>query len=417
MKTKISRFSDYISGEVRISGSKSISNRMLIIRGLSDENCKIQNLSTSDDTIRLLELQAGINSCEKSGIPMILDVRNAGTVARFLTPYLAAREGSWLITGQGRMLLRPMEGIVDCLKQVGADIQYTREEGLLPIKILGKDIRGNNVSIDASKSSQFLSAIMMIGPYFENGLNITLEKKPVSMPYVEMTAKLMQMYGAHVDVSSNNVHVLKGKYQFHNSTVEPDWSSASYYYELLALADSGEIKLTGFTKNSLQGDSIIAEIFNNLGVETQYNDDGIILIKTDNIVNSFSFDFIGNPDIVPSVIVTCAGLGIDSEFKNVWHLQYKESNRIDALKKELSKIGAAITMKNNNIYLKKAKKVEGDIVFDSYEDHRMAMAFAPLVMKYDNIIINDSDVVNKSYREFWDDFKKLNFARLTNFDD
>jgi 3-phosphoshikimate 1-carboxyvinyltransferase len=417
VKTKISKISDNISGEIRISGSKSISNRMLIIRGLSDENCNIENLSTSDDTIRLLDLQAGISSCEKSGIPMVLDINNAGTVARFLTAYLAAREGLWLITGQGRMLVRPMEGIVDCLRQVGADIEYTREEGHLPIKIRGKDIRGNTVSIDASKSSQFLSAIMMIGPYFENGLNITLEKKPVSMPYVEMTAKLMQMFGAHVEIASSNVQILKGKYQFHRSTVEPDWSSASYYYELLALADNGEIKLEGFTKNSLQGDSIIPEVFKDLGIDTIYENDGILIRKSNNITEKFSFDFSGNPDITPSVIVTCAALGIDSEFKNVSHLQYKESNRIDALKKELAKIGAKLTLKENNIILKQTQKVKGDIVFDSYDDHRMAMAFAPLVMKYNNITINHSEVVNKSYREFWDDIKKLNFATLMNIDE
>jgi 3-phosphoshikimate 1-carboxyvinyltransferase len=320
------------------------------------------------------------------------------------------------ITGQGRMLIRPMEGIVDCLRQVGADITYTKKDGFLPIKILGQDIRGKHVTIDASKSSQFLSAIMMIGPYFENGLSITLEKKPVSLPYVEMTSRLMQMFGAHVEITKDVVRILRGKYQFHSYTVEPDWSSASYYYELLALANEGEIKLHGFNKNSLQGDSIVTEIYKSLGVDTVFDPDGITLKKNNNVEDNFVFDFIGNPDIVPSVLSTCAALGVNCEFKNIAHLKYKESNRIEALKTELAKIGAVISVKGNTLSLVPSKEKFDNITFETYDDHRMAMAFSPLVMKYNNVIINDPDVVNKSYREFWDDLKNLNFATFTQID-
>lgn len=412
MKVQIKKKRNRISGTVKISGSKSISNRLLIIRGLANSNCTITNLSTSDDTIKLLTLQSGIESCERSGISMILDVKNAGTVARFLTAYLVPRDGKWLITGTGRMMIRPMDGLVDCLRQVGAQISYVNEDGFLPIRIVGCDITGKNVSIDASKSSQFLSAIMMIGPYFENGLNIHLKKRPVSLPYVEMTQKIMQKFGAQVKVTDSMVEILPGKYEFHPSTVEPDWSSASYYYELLALSDNGELKLTGLTKNSVQGDSILADIFLKLGVETEYTSDGIIIRKVNDPVRNFSFDFIGNPDIVPSVMATCAALNIKSEFKNIGHLKYKESNRIEALKNELKKIGARLDIDNETIRLIPTDNPESEIVFDTYDDHRMAMAFAPLVYKYSNITINNPSVVDKSYPEFWDDFKILNFAQL-----
>ena len=343
---------------------------------------------------------------------MILDVKNAGTVARFLTAYLVPRDGKWLITGTGRMMIRPMDGLVDCLRQVGAQVSYVHNEGFLPIRIVGCDITGRNVSIDASKSSQFLSSIMMMGPYFENGLNIHLTKRPVSLPYVEMTQKIMQKFGAQVKVSDSLVEILPGKYDFHPSIVEPDWSSASYYYELLALSEKGEIKLNGLTRNSVQGDSILAEIFTELGVDTEYVSDGIIIRKVNDPLKYFSFDFIGNPDIVPSVMATCAALNIDSEFKNIGHLRYKESNRIEALKTELKKVGATLKVDNETIHLKTSGESENNIVFNTYDDHRMAMAFAPLVNKYSNVTINNPEVVDKSYPEFWDDFKKLNFAEL-----
>ncbi len=412
LKVQIVKKKGTISGKVVISGSKSISNRLLIIKGLANSNCTISNLSTSDDTRKLITLQSGIESCERSGISMILDVKNAGTVARFLTAYLVPRDGTWLITGTGRMMQRPMDGIVDCLKQVGGRITYAGSEGFLPIKIVGCDIRGRTVKIDASKSSQFLSAIMMIGPYFENGLNILLEKKPVSLPYVEMTAKLMQKFGAHVKISPDMVEVLPGKYDFHTTTVEPDWSSASYFYELLALAEDGELEIEGLSRNSVQGDSKIAEIFTNFGIETNYTATGILLKKTNKLAVDLSLDFIGNPDIVPSVMATCTALNIKAVFKNIGHLKYKESNRIEALKSELSKIGAKLTVRNESVILNPTGKVNNDLFFKTYDDHRMAMAMAPLSMKYPNVMIDEPDVVNKSFPEFWDEFKKLNFATL-----
>ncbi len=412
MKIQINRLSGSVNGKIQIGGSKSISNRLIILRGLANSSLPINNLSTSDDTNKLLQLEDGISSCEKGTIPMVLDIKNAGTLARFLTAYLAAREGTWLITGQGRMMERPMDGIVDCLRQVGANIEYLDRKGFLPIKILGSDIQGNSVTIDASKSSQFLSAIMMIGPYFENGLRIHLEKKPVSLPYVEMTQKLMQSFGAHVEITSDEVKIQRGKYEFHTTTVEPDWSSASYFYELVALSESAELLLEGLSINSIQGDRRVADIFELLGVETKYEKEGIRLRKKDSYVKEFSYDFIGNPDIVPSVITTCAALGIKSEFKNISHLKYKESDRIEALTTELLKIGAKLTYKGKTLKMELDGSAQNTLIFNTYDDHRMAMAFAPLAMKFNSITIDNTDVVNKSYPEFWDDLKKTNFANF-----
>lgn len=409
---KLSKITNSFSGEIEIKGSKSISNRLLIIKGLAGSNCEIANLSNSDDTIILDAFLKRIETCERSGIPMIIDVGNAGTIARFLTSYLSFREGMWLITGSTRMRERPMKGIVDGLLQLGANITYQGKEGYLPLKIIGSDIRSKVIDIDVSKSSQFLSSLMLIGPYLEKGLTVVFVGSPVSFPYVEMTQKLMQKFGAHIILDSEKVIVRPGKYEFHSCAVEPDWSSASYWYELVALSKNAELFLPGFSKKSLQGDSIISDIYRQLGVSTEFTNDGIVISKLESIPTSFSYDFSGTPDIVPAVMTTCAALGIDSEFKNIGQLIHKESNRIDALQTELHKVGAMLTKRGNSYLLTNGDKVYKDLYFNTYNDHRMAMCFAPLVLLYDNIEIENPEIVNKSYPNYWDDFKKLNFADL-----
>jgi len=360
----------------------------------------------------LLDYVARIQICEKSGIPMILDISNAGTLARFLTSYLACREGKWLITGSERMKKRPMKSIVDSLQQLGANISYEGEMGYLPLKITGSDIRGQEIDIDVSESSQFVSSILMIAPYLDHGLKINFIGEPVSMPYVEMTQKLMQKFGTHVELTNKKAIVLPGKYGFHPCDVEPDWSSASYWYECVALSDDGEVFLPGYTKNSLQGDSILAKVYEKLGVVTDFRTDGIRLSKSNINITEFSYDFQGFPDIVPTVMVTCAALGIDAEFMNINQLIHKESNRIEALKTELSKIGSTLFESGKSYKLTNTKININNLLFSTYSDHRMAMCFAPLVLKYDTIAIENPEIVNKSYPSFWDDFKKLNFAQL-----
>ena len=401
-----------ISGKISIGGSKRISNRLLIIRSIADSNIDIDNISLSDDSQNLLDLLEKIRDGEKSNIPVILDIKNTGTAARFLTAYLTTIEGAWFITGKDRMRQRPMNGLVDALLELGANISYAEKTGFIPIKITGANLRGNEISIDVSQTSQFLSAIMMIGPYLEEGIRIRMQNKPVSMPYVEMTRILMQQFNASVNISSNIIDIKPSHYKFRRITVEPDWSSASYWYELIALSKDGKIELPGFSKDSIQGDSILAEVYENLGVTTTYTNDGIVIERNLEPKSMFSFDFSGSPDIVPSVLTTCAALEIKSEFKNISHLKHKESDRINALTIELRKIGAIITQSGNNLILKSGGKLSNKINFDTHNDHRMAMAFAPLALKFPEITIDNPYVVNKSYPEYWDEIIKLNFAFL-----
>lgn len=408
----LNRISTTVNGKVTVHGSKSISNRILMIRELSGKKYPIENLSLSDDTRRLLFYINMITKCAKSCIPMILDAGNAGAVLRFLTVFVVYREGTWLLTGNQRMKQRPIKGLVDGLRLLGADIAYANKEGFVPLLVKGKDIRGGQIAVDVSVSSQYISAIMMIGPCLGEGLEISFKGHPVSLPYIKMTQKLMQKFGAHVKMNKESVSILPGKYSFRQCKVEADWSSASYWYETVALADDAEICIPGLTKNSLQGDSVLVEVFEQLGVRTVFGSNGIKLIKTGNVVDKFSFDFEGCPDIVPAAMATCAALGIKSVFKNIGHIAFKESNRIEALRQELKKTGASLKKDKNCHVLTPNNKTGKRLTFNTHGDHRIAMCLAPLVLKYNNVEIRDPDVVKKSYPGFWDDFKKLNFAVL-----
>lgn len=415
MNLCLTKTSAIATGDIIIHGSKSISNRVLLIKELSGSLCTINNLSLSNDTQQLLLYINMISTCGKSSIPLVIDANNAGTVSRFLSAFLIYREGTWLITGNKRMQKRPIKGLVDGLRMLKADITYTGKKGFLPLLIKGTDVVGGSIDVDVSKSSQFISAIMMIGPYLYEGLKIKFKGKPVSLPYIEMTQKLMQKFGAYVDLNSKGVHILNGKYQFHECTIESDWSSASYWYETVALADKAEIKIDGLAKNSLQGDSVLVNIFEKIGVKTIFTTDGIIITKSNKVVDFFSFDFEGCPDIVPAVMTTCAALGIKSVYKNIEHLTYKESDRIKALAQELEKIGASLSKIDGEYTLfPNSLKSNNKLVFNTYGDHRMAMCLAPLVLKYDNIEICNPCVVKKSYPEFWNELKKLNFAKINN---
>lgn len=413
MNMQLVKISNTLTGTISLKGSKSISNRVLMIKELSGSNCAIQNISSSDDTQNMQFNLDMISNCSISGIPMIVDTRNAGTVSRFLAAFLIFREGMWLLTGTKRMRERPVVGLFDGLRMLAADISYVSDEGSLPVRIVGKDIVGGQIEIDASKSSQFISALMLIGPYLDKGIKIKFIGSPVSFPYIEMTQKLMQKFGAHVELNNESVTVLRGKYGFHQYSVEADWSSASYWYEVAALADSAKIFLPGLYKNSLQGDSVLVDVYEKLGVNTIFHQDRIELQKTESVVDSFSYDFSGCPDIVPAVMATCAALKIESVFKNIGHLAFKESNRIEALALELKKVGALLKKEGeNHILIPDYYSVANELKFSSYDDHRIAMCLAPLVLKYGNVEISNPEVVKKSYPGYWDDFKKLKFAVL-----
>ncbi len=410
---KLNRVSTKVFGDVIVRGSKSISNRILIIRELSGTSHPVENLSLSDDTKCLHDHLRRINNNNNPGLPLEVDAKNAGTVARFLTAFLAYKKGNWIVTGNQRMKQRPIKGLVDGLRQLGAQITYKEEEGFLPLLIIGGHLKSNDIEVDVTESSQFISAIMMLGPLLNDGLKINFKWKPVSFPYIEMTISIMQDFGAKIELHEKGIKIAPTPYVLKPCKSESDWSSASYWYETIALSDEGEIRIPELGKNSLQGDSILADIYKQFGVKTIFDTNGIKLIKTGNAVKSFSFNFEDYPDIVPAVMTTCAALHINSEYHNIGHLEFKESNRITALSQELEKIGAILTKVKNSYHLTtNIKEPDTNLVFNTYGDHRIAMCLSPLVLKFMNIEINDPNVVNKSYPEFWDELKKLKFAVL-----
>ena len=396
-----------LNSEIKLSGSKSISNRVLIMKELGKGDAKFTNLSTSDDTQRLQRALKMVTICAGSRIALVIDSGNAGTVMRFLTGFLSVRDGRWLVTGTDRMKERPIKELVEVLTGLGAEISYTEQFGYPPLRISGGSLTGKSVVMDANISSQFISALMMIAPELAGGLTIVFKEKPVSFPYIRMTARLMQRFGVQLDLSEDKVVIPEGRYVMEGLTVEPDWSSASYWYEMVALQKEAEVRLPHLQKDSLQGDSVVAEIYANLGVKTVYENGGVRLIRKGEPKQTLAIDFENCPDLVPAVMTTCAALGVELSLTGIHHLQYKESDRIEALRIELSKIGASFKETKDGVTLipGNGQKME-DLAFDTYHDHRMAMCFAPLVFKYDKVSINDPLVTKKSYPDFWTDLQQ-----------
>ncbi len=410
---KLTQISNTVNGSISLTGSKSISNRVLVIRRLTKNSFSIKNISDSEDTSRLSLLLNMICQCGDSGIPMVIDTGDAGTVSRFLTAFLSFREGIWLVTGSSRMCERPIEGLVNGLIELGADISYTAKKGKMPLRIVGKDIRGGEITIDSSKSSQFITALMLISPYFDNGLKINFERHPVSWPYIEMTRDIMTKFGINVDLNKSFVKILPKKYKSFEYTVEGDWSSAAFWFETLALAESGKIILKNISLDSIQGDKALVDIYKHFGIETKQIRKGIEIVKNGKADDAFEYDFMGCPDLVPPVMATCAALRVPALFKNIAHVSYKESDRISSMSKELAKTGVVLEKKKKGWFLNPHKMPSAnELKFSSYNDHRVAMSLAPLVLKYNNVVISAPDVVNKSYRNFWNDFISLKFAAL-----
>ncbi len=400
------------SGHFMLTGSKSISNRLLIMKALSGSNVRFENLSKSEDTELLKYYLSFLDTCANSRIAMIVDTKNAGTVMRFITAFAAVRQGKWLVTGHERMKKRPISPLVDALRDLGANIEYTEEEGFPPIKLLGHQLQSTDITIDARQSSQFASALMMIAPYLSYGLTINLKGKPVSESYLHMTARLMQQAGIDVELDSQSIKVEPGEYHLKPVYIEPDWSSASYWYEVVALSNDASVFIEGLKEDSCQGDHVLSEIFNDFGVETQFTETGIRISKKGKAANEFSYNFNNNPDIAPTVLVTCAALGIKADFKGINHLRLKESDRIEGLTTELAKIGAKFKKSGNSFILTPGKPLQTikEVDFDTYNDHRMAMSFAPLSMLIDTVKINNPGVVRKSYPGFWKDLNNFGIS-------
>ena len=387
---------------ITIPGSKSESNRLLILRGCYP-NISITNLSNSDDTISLLK---GIEQVDG-----IVDIHHAGTAMRFLTAYFASKKGvDIIIMGSKRMHERPIRILVDALNDLGADIHYLKNKGFPPLKIIGTDLNVSSVNLNAAVSSQYISALMLIAPSLKNGLTINLEGKITSIPYIDMTLDLLKKVGVSGTFSNNKIEIKHTKTV--NSiavNVESDWSSASYYFSIIALSNNLELTLNNFSKNSMQGDSKIISIFQKLGVETIFNknDNSILLrhLKT-KIIDCLSLNLNDTPDIAQTLAVTCFGLGIPCKLEGLKTLKIKETDRLLALKTELEKLGANVTITEESITVFCSRKIIENITIETYQDHRMAMAFAPLVLKVP-INILEPNVVTKSYTTFWKDLLKI----------
>ncbi len=409
---KISKPNRRIVGEITLDGSKSISNRILIIHALCKDDFKIHKISTSKDTQTLTEL---LNQKDST----VFDTGAAGTTFRFMTAHLAFQEGTQVLTGSERMKQRPIGKLVDALRTLGCDIEYLENEGYPPLKINAPNLLlTNELSIAANTSSQYITALLLVAPTLPNGLRLTLEGKIVSLPYIQMTLSLMQYFGVTHSWSENTIIVEPQEYQAKDITVEADWSAASYYYALAAFADELDLKLNGLFKDSLQGDSVAVELGFHFGVDTTYTEGGLHLTKTEESPTELlEWDFVKCPDIAQTFAVICAGTGVQGLFTGLETLFIKETDRVAALKNELAKVGvsfvklpAKFSQKSQKQYFLIEGKAQWDKIplFPTYEDHRMAMSFAPLAM-FNTIKIEDPSVVVKSYPMFWEDLKKLGF--------
>lgn len=398
-KSKINSFS-----ELKITGSKSESNRVLLLQALF-EGLEIKNVSNSDDS-QLMQKALKSNSS-------VVDIHHAGTAMRFLTAYYATRLGkTTTLTGSSRMQERPIKILVDALNTLGASISYTKNDGYPPLLIEGKTLTKSNVQMKANVSSQFISALLLIAPTLENGLTLHLEGEITSTPYIKMTLSLLNELGVQTSFEINTITVFPFR-QLTSKTfvVESDWSSASYFYSIVALSPVGtKIAISEYKSTSLQGDAILQKIYKDLGVESTFNGTTLILKKIEtSSPNCLSIDLSNAPDIAQTIAVTCLGLKIDCDLTGLHTLKIKETDRLVALQNEIQKLGTTINITNNSLQLKSPLDLNPGVVISTYNDHRMAMAFAPLALKT-QLFVDDAEVVSKSYPDFWNDLKTIGFT-------
>lgn len=386
--------------EVVLPASKSISNRALILNALSYSDYPIENLSDCDDTnVTVRALESNTNS---------FDIGAAGTAMRFLTAFLAKTYGEWVITGSERMQQRPIKLLVDALNSLGARIEYINNEGFPPLRIFGCALTGGEINLNGSVSSQYISALMMIAPYMHKGLSIKLEGNVISVPYILMTKQMMEDFGAKVKFENNTIHVEAHPYTAVPYRVESDWSAASYWYELVSMAGVGEISLPYLNKQSMQGDSKVAELYTQLGVATLFDEHGITIKATGKYTECFEYNFTEQPDLAQTFAVNCCLKNIPFSFSGLESLKIKETNRVLALMNELRKLGYVLHEPCEGALAWNGERTTAasPIEIATYEDHRMAMAFAPVALLQE-ITILEPQVVSKSYPGFWTDLKLL----------
>ena len=397
---------------ISLPASKSISNRALIIYALSGGRNLPQNLSDCDDTEVIIEALRYM--------PKEINIKAAGTAMRFMTAYLSVMRGTHILTGTERMKHRPIGILVDALHKLGADISYVGETGYPPLRITGKTLLGGRLEIPGNVSSQYISALLMIGPMLKDGLILQLTGDIISRPYIDLTLWTMREFGAEAEWTSADTIEVKGKsYKGRDYFIENDWSGASYWYEIMALNEDpeSEIKLTGLMDGSKQGDSVARYIFSLLGVKTTFQTkkqgtiQTVTIRKSGRCVSRLEYDFLNSPDLAQTFVVTCAAKNVPFRFTGLSTLKIKETDRIEALKKEMRKLGYVLHDVNGNELYWDGERCEPDMEqgIDTYEDHRMALAFAPFACKQEGLVINNPQVVTKSYPRYWEDLKAAGF--------
>ena len=402
----------HIDTSITLPASKSISNRALIIQALTKGGMMPDNLSDCDDTEVIIR---GLRKLSD-----VIDIKAAGTAMRFMTAYLSATDGEYTITGTERMKHRPIGILVDALRYLGAEIEYVGEEGYPPLHIRGKQLEGGTLEIPGNVSSQYISALLMIAPILTKGLELRLTGNIISRPYIDLTLHLMHEFGVSAEWSDfDTISVKPQVYQQRTYVIESDWSAASYWYEILALTDeqTSKVILQGLKDGSRQGDSAVRYIFSLLGVKTGFNKDATdrlseaILTRHSRMLNRMEYDFTNQPDLSQTLIAVCPILGIPFHFTGLGSLKIKETDRIEAMKREMEKLGYLLNEEDGTALSWNGERCEpmAQPIIDTYEDHRMAMSFAPLAIKLGEIRINDPEVVSKSYPHYWDDLRKAGF--------
>ena len=386
-----------------VPGSKSESNRLLILKAWHP-SITIENLSTAVDTVNLKKALT-------LPIDNIVDVHHAGTAMRFLTAYFSAQDNIKVtLTGSGRMQERPIGILVDALLELGAEISYIYEKGFPPLSIKGKKLSGGTLILDASVSSQYVTALLLIAPYLENGLQLNFKKRPTSLPYIDMTVSLLKEIGVDCFFENNVVRIAPflGKLQKEHFVVCSDWSSASYFFSAVAMSPIGtKVALSNFQKDSLQGDAQVMEIYKQFGVSsTQLNGTLIIEKTSQELPDKLELDLNQTPDLAQTIAVTCLGLKLPCQLTGLHTLKIKETDRLIALKTEMQKCNATVNITDDSLSLKAAGEFPKEVIIDTYSDHRMAMSFAPLSI-FNAIVLRDAKVVQKSYPNFWEDFQRI----------
>ena len=403
MQLSLAHASKEIQGKLTITGSKSETNRLLLLQALYPE-LAIENKSNSDDSVAM---EHALVSKEN-----VKDIHHAGTAMRFLTAYFATKnDSSIVLTGSKRMQERPIALLVDALRSLGAEINYSKEEGYPPLEIVGKHLTGGKVRLPANISSQYISALLLIAPRLKQGLELELEGEITSLPYIKMTLALLKRVGITSTFEGKIIRIPHQEYISNpGQIVESDWSSASYWFSTIALCNNGEVELSNYREDSLQGDAVLRKIYAQLGVESKFNGSKLLLRKKENFAlpTSLELDLVEAPDIAQTIAVSCYGLGVACHLTGLHTLKIKETDRLVAMENELGKLGASITIDEKSLRLTAKQNFQINQAIDTYHDHRMAMAFAPLALKVP-LSINDAGVVSKSYPSFWEDMKTAGY--------